>query len=66
MSRQSVLSTFFAIATPEQITRNAEREWSTLRNNEKTQQALNEVTTAMCAEKFAENRRKNDAKQAHE
>ncbi len=66
MSQQSVLTTFFSIATPEQIAQNDKQEWATLHNNEKTQQAFNKVYTAMCAEKSAERQCKNDAKWACE
>lgn len=66
MSQQTILTAFFAIATPKQIARNNEREWAMLRNDKKPQQAFNKVSASMCAEKTAENRHKNDAKQAQE
>ena len=66
MSQQSVLTAFFAIATPEQIAQNNEREWAALRNDKKADQAFNTVSAAISAEKFAENRHKNDAKRARE
>ena len=66
MSQQSVLTAFFAIAMPEQIARNNEQEWEALCNDKKAEQAFNKVSAAISAEKFTENRRKNDAKRAHE
>ena len=66
MSQQSVLTSFFAVATPEQIAQNNEREWAALRNDRKAQQAFKRVFSAMRDEKSAEDRRKNNAKRARE
>ena len=66
MSQQTVLTTYFAVTTPEEIARNDERRWATLRNDRTAQQAFNKVSAAMRAEKSAEKQRKNDAKRACE
>ena len=55
MSQQSVLTAFFAIATPEQIAQNTEQQWAVLRNSKKAQKAFSKVSAAMRAEKWAEN-----------
>ena len=66
MSQQTVLTTYFTVATPEEIARNDERRWATLRNDRRAQQAFKKASTTMSAEKSTEKRCKNDAKRARE
>lgn len=64
MSQQTDLHRFFAVATPEEIAQNDERDWALIHNEEKARQASARVSAALHAEKSTENRRKNDARQA--
>ena len=64
MSQQTDLHRFFAVATPEEITQNDERDWAIIHSEEKAWQASAKVFAALHAEKSTENRRKNDARRA--
>ena len=62
MSQQSVLDTYFAIATPEQIAQCDEREWALLCNKSQVQKAFKGVSAVLRAEELANLQRKNSAK----
>ena len=66
MSQQSVLGTYFAIATHEQIAQCDEREWALLHNKNQAQQTFKEVSAMLHAEELVDLQRKNSAKRSRE
>ena len=66
MSQQSVLGTYFTIATHEQIVQRDGREWTLLRNKNQAQQAFKEVSAVLHAEELVDLQHENSAKRSCE
>ena len=66
MSQQSVLGTYFAIATHEQTAQRDEREWALLHKKNRAQQAFKEASAVLHAEELVDLQRKNSAKRSCE